>query len=151
MLTVGSVLTTNVSQTNLCQLLFRATLKVSMFVTTLGMDNFDCTKMNAHFKKFTAYLREGLIHECKQHTPSEFSLIILHCTPWRDLNGNNPLYSLFRSMSSEINGNPRALTVSSKNTNLYYNARSLYPTLDQLKVECFFFTIPMLCTKLKRG
>ena len=25
-----------------------------MFVTTLGMDNFDCTKMNAHFKKFTA-------------------------------------------------------------------------------------------------
>ena len=37
-----------------------------MFVTTLGMDNFDCTKMNAHFKKFTACLREGLIHECKQ-------------------------------------------------------------------------------------
>ena len=31
-----------------------------MFVTTLGMDNFDCTKMNAHFKKFTACLREGL-------------------------------------------------------------------------------------------
>ena len=50
-LTLGSVLTTNVSQINLCQLLFRATLKVSMFVTTLGMDNFDCTKMNAHFKK----------------------------------------------------------------------------------------------------
>ena len=24
-----------------------------MFVTTLGMDNFDCTKMNAHFEKFT--------------------------------------------------------------------------------------------------
>ena len=22
-----------------------------MFVTTLGMENFDCTKMNAHFKK----------------------------------------------------------------------------------------------------
>ena len=22
-----------------------------MFVATLGMDNFDCTKMNAHFKK----------------------------------------------------------------------------------------------------
>ena len=37
-----------------------------MFVTTLGMDNFDCTKMNAHFKKFTACLREGLIHEWKQ-------------------------------------------------------------------------------------
>ena len=37
-----------------------------MFVITLGMDNFDCTKMNAHFKKFTACLREGLIHEWKQ-------------------------------------------------------------------------------------
>ena len=37
-----------------------------MFVTTLGMDNFDCTKMIAHFKKFTACLREGLIHEWKQ-------------------------------------------------------------------------------------
>ena len=48
MLTVGRVLTTNVSQINLGQLLFRATLKV-MFVTTLGMDNFDCTKVNAHF------------------------------------------------------------------------------------------------------
>ena len=37
-----------------------------MFVTTPGMDNFDCTKMNAYFKKFTACLRDGLIHECKQ-------------------------------------------------------------------------------------
>ena len=37
-----------------------------MFVTTLGMDNFDCTKMNAHFEKFTTCLREGLIHEWKQ-------------------------------------------------------------------------------------
>ena len=38
-----------------------------MFVTTLGIDNFDdCTKMNAHFKKFTACPREGLIHEWKQ-------------------------------------------------------------------------------------
>ena len=38
-----------------------------MFVThTLGMDNFDCTKMNAHFEKFTACLREGFIHEWKQ-------------------------------------------------------------------------------------
>ena len=27
-----------------------------MFVTTLGMDNFDCIKMNAHFKKFRACL-----------------------------------------------------------------------------------------------
>ena len=30
------------------------------------MDNFDCTKMNAHFEKFTACLWEGLIHEWKQ-------------------------------------------------------------------------------------
>ena len=37
-----------------------------MFVTTLEMDNFDCTKMNARFQKFTACLREGLIHEWKQ-------------------------------------------------------------------------------------
>ena len=40
-LTAGSVLTTNVSQINLWQLLF---LKVIMFGTTLGMDNFDSTK-----------------------------------------------------------------------------------------------------------
>ena len=38
-----------------------------MFVTTLEMDNFDCTKMSAHFQKFIACLREGLInHEWKQ-------------------------------------------------------------------------------------
>ena len=37
-----------------------------MFVTTLEMDNFACTKMNARFQKFTACLREGLIHEWKQ-------------------------------------------------------------------------------------
>ena len=37
-----------------------------MFLATLVMDNFDCIKMNAHFKQFTACLREGLIHECKQ-------------------------------------------------------------------------------------
>ena len=37
-----------------------------MFVTTLGMDNFYRTKMNAHFKKITACLWEGLIHEWKQ-------------------------------------------------------------------------------------
>ena len=41
----------------------RARLK---FVTTLEMDNFDCTKMNARFQKFTACLRERLIHEWKQ-------------------------------------------------------------------------------------
>ena len=68
MLTVGSILTTNVSQTSLCQLLFRATISQAwlMFVTTLGMDSFDCTKMFAHFKTFRACLREGVIHEWKQ-------------------------------------------------------------------------------------
>ena len=30
-----------------------------MFATTLGMDNFGCTKMNAHFEKFTACLAIG--------------------------------------------------------------------------------------------
>ena len=37
-----------------------------MLLTTLGMDNFDCNRMNAHFKKFTPCLREELIHEWKQ-------------------------------------------------------------------------------------
>ena len=58
------------SKIALKQTLTRATLKVRlarlMFVATLGMDNFDCTKMSAHFKKFTACLWEGLIHEWKQ-------------------------------------------------------------------------------------
>ena len=69
MLTVGSILTTSVSQTNLCYTFLQsysqsqARLK---FVTTLGMDNFDCNKMNAHFQKFTACLREGLIYKWKQ-------------------------------------------------------------------------------------
>ena len=30
-----------------------------MFVTTLEMDNFDCTKMNARFQKFTALSTGG--------------------------------------------------------------------------------------------
>ena len=51
MLTVGSVLATNVSQTSLYQLFFQSysqSLVRLMFVTTLGLDNFDCTKMIAH-------------------------------------------------------------------------------------------------------
>ena len=60
----------NVFQTNVCMLAFVQSYSQSqarlMFATTLGMDNFDCTKMNAHFKKFTACLREGVIHEWKQ-------------------------------------------------------------------------------------
>ena len=49
-----------------CSELYSQSQARLVFVTTLGMDNFDCTKMNAHFKKFTACLWEGLIHEWKQ-------------------------------------------------------------------------------------
>ena len=66
-LTVGRVLNIIVFQINLGKLLFRATLRVrlgSCLSTALKMDNLDCTKINAHFKKFTACLREGLIHDC---------------------------------------------------------------------------------------
>ena len=65
-LTVGMVLNTNVFQINLGELLFRATLKVrlgSCLSSAHKMDKLDCTKINAHFKKFTACLREELIHE----------------------------------------------------------------------------------------
>ena len=70
-LTVGSVLTTNVSQINLCQLLFRPTLKLRLDSclsqllkwTTLTAP----LKMNARsVQKLTVCLREGLIHEWKQ-------------------------------------------------------------------------------------
>ena len=64
MLTIGSVPTTNVAISNQSMPAFVQSYSQSqarlMFVTTLGMDNFDCTKMNAHFEKFTACLREGL-------------------------------------------------------------------------------------------
>ena len=59
MLTVGRVLTTNMSQINLGQLLSRTTLKSQAsltFVTALEMDNLECTKINTHFKKFPACL-----------------------------------------------------------------------------------------------
>ena len=69
-LTVGSVLTTNVAISNQSMpafvQIYSQTRARLMFVTTLEMDNFDCTKMNARFQKFTACLREGLIHEWKQ-------------------------------------------------------------------------------------
>ena len=63
--TVGKVLNIIVFQINLGYLLFTATLRVrlgSCLSTALKMDN--CTKINAHFKKFTACLREGLIRDC---------------------------------------------------------------------------------------
>ena len=62
MFTVGSVLTANVSQTNLCQLLFRTTLKVRLDSSLSKL--LEWTTLSA--KKFTACLREGLIHELKQ-------------------------------------------------------------------------------------
>ena len=66
-LTVGSVLTTNVSEISLCQLLFRATLKVSCSVTTLGMDNFDCTKMRMYILKNSQLVYgRGFIQEWNQ-------------------------------------------------------------------------------------
>ena len=55
-----------VSQINLCQLLFRATLTKSGYahVCHYSWNGYsDSTNMNAHFKKFTAGLQEGLIHE----------------------------------------------------------------------------------------
>ena len=61
---IPRVLTTNVSQVNLSRLLSQSQPRF-MFVTTLEIDNFDCTKMNAHF---TACLWEGLIHEWKHNT-----------------------------------------------------------------------------------
>ena len=42
-----------------------------MFITTLGMDNFDCTKMNAHFKNIHS-LSTGGAHsqvEASIHSP----------------------------------------------------------------------------------
>ena len=66
-LTVGRVVNTIVFQINLGKFLFRATLRVrlgSCLSTALKIDNLDCAKINAHFKKFIACLREGLIHDC---------------------------------------------------------------------------------------
>ena len=70
-----------------------------MFVTNLGMNNFDCTKMNTHFEKFTAGLWEGLIYEWKEvntrpnsppyvakqltaqlHTQPQFSSLACQCS-----------------------------------------------------------------------
>ena len=69
-LTVGSVLINHQCISNQSMPAFVQTYSQTrarlMFVTTLEMDNFDCTKMNARFQKFTACLREGLIHEWKQ-------------------------------------------------------------------------------------
>ena len=63
-LTAARVLNTDGFQINLGKLLFRATLKVrlgSCLSTALKMDNFDCTKINAHFKKIHT-LSTGGVH-----------------------------------------------------------------------------------------
>ena len=71
-----------------------------MFVTTLGMDNFDCTKMNAHFKKFTACLREGLIHT----TPLQLSC------QWQHSTNNILLRILVKAQPSTRSTGPRSPT-----------------------------------------
>ena len=66
MLTVGSVLTmhqciSNQSMSAFVQCYSQSQARL-MFVATLEMDNFDCTKMNAHFKIFTALKAAGHDH-----------------------------------------------------------------------------------------
>ena len=56
--------------------MFTATLRVrlgSCLSTALKMDNLDCTKINAHFKKFTACLREGAHSRLLVHIASPTS------------------------------------------------------------------------------
>ena len=62
MFIVGRILVTKQYMPPIVQSHFQSQAGL-MFVTTLEMNNFDCTKINAHFKKFTACLWEGLIHE----------------------------------------------------------------------------------------
>ena len=62
--TVGRVITTNVSETSIPAFVRSHSQSQArlMFVTTLELDNFDWTDINARFK---ACLREGLIHKWK--------------------------------------------------------------------------------------
>ena len=69
-LTVGRVLNTNVFQINLGKLLFRLTLKVrlgSCLSSALKIDKLDCTKINAHFKKFTVVYGRGSFMSVRIH------------------------------------------------------------------------------------
>ena len=67
------------------------------------MDNFDCTKMNACFQKFTACLREGLIHERKQALLAPPLPLMLpricstHNCSSALFSNNNGIYSIARS------------------------------------------------------
>ena len=76
-LTVGRVLNIIVFQINLGELLFTATLRVrlgSCLSTALKMDNLDCTKINAHFKKIHSLSTGGphslpLVHIASPTSP----------------------------------------------------------------------------------
>ena len=61
-LTAGKVLNTDVFWISKVRL-------GSCLSTALKMENYDCTKINAHFKKFTACLWEGLIHKWMMKQP----------------------------------------------------------------------------------
>ena len=94
-----------------------------MFVAILGIDNFDCTKMNTHFKKFIACLREGLIHEWKQALLApplplmslNNSWFCSHTTPlqlscqWQH-STNNILHILVKAQPSTRSTGPRSPT-----------------------------------------
>ena len=75
-LTVGSVLTTNAYQTNLCQLLFRATLKVrldSRLSLLLEWITLTATIMNAHFKNSQLVYGRGSFTSGSKHYTSPTS------------------------------------------------------------------------------
>ena len=111
--------------------LFSAALKVRLNScwSLLRMDNFDYTKMNAHFQNFAAFLREGVIHEWKQallppyvakqltaqiHTQSPFS-----CFGYCCIVPSVPLVDLFNGL-------------------LWAGRNGLPPTPDTLHLGCSY-------------
>ena len=75
-LTVGRVLNIIVSQISLGYFLFTATLRVrlgSCLSTALKMDNLDCTKINAHFKKIHSLSTGGAHSRLLVHIASPTS------------------------------------------------------------------------------
>ena len=98
-LTVVRVLNTNLFQINPGKLLLRATLKVrlgSCLSTALEMDNLDCTKINAHFKKS---FMSASIHcqphlSCRKTTHSSVSYtatVEMSCLQHCSTNGKLPI------------------------------------------------------------
>jgi len=72
----------------------------------------------------------------------------IHFTFFRRMSAVGMIMPILLGKNSEINGNPRALPKYFINTNvtiLYYNARSLYPKLDQLKVKCLVHNPHVVC------